>query len=641
MATSKTSRQSASGVQRRRKPSVPGHAPHSPAGRSAHRLFAGRRVWFFRFALAVLAPVVSLVFLEVGLSVVGFGRPATFFVPSGQDGLVTTNYWYIWFQRSTRTTSPHPCLIRAAKPSDTIRLFVLGESAAMGTPNPAFSFARILEIMLQERFPGHRVEVVNAAVRGIDSHVIAPISRECARLEPDLFVVYMGNNEVIGQHGPTTFLGRHPGLIGPLQRVKQTRFAQGLRAAIESVTPASSGQEPFQAMESFRACRVARDDPRREGTYRSYRRHLVQICENGLASGAGVVVATVPVNLKDCPPLASLHRCDLTAEQLQAWQSLYASAVAHEEQGHYADAIAGYQEAAAIDDRYAELHFRVARCHLALGDTPAARTHFSLARDRDALQFRTDSRLNEIVRDVASEYAGKQVHLVDLERDLASSCFCPDGIPGASLFNDHVHCTFEGDYEVARLLLPTVVEALQQDRGLVPAAAAAMPSRDECAKQLAFTAWDRVDTAAGIAKMLARPPFLDQLDHAQHQASLETRIAETTGHIDQAFLDAVVTSYDDAIRSNPDDWAIRYNYANFLYQLRRYPQATPHIQYVVDRFGSIPAFRVLLGYCLAGSGRLDEGIEQFRQAQQIDSHSKPIKDALAWARQRKRNLPQH
>jgi tetratricopeptide (TPR) repeat protein len=627
MAKSKASLASGSGV---------GCKVRVPSAGAAGCLLTGRRVWSVRLACAVLAPVVFLVLLEVGLAAAGFGRPATFFVSSGRDGMLTTNHWYIWFQRQTRTTSPHPCLIQAAKPSDTIRLFVLGESAAMGTPNPAFGFARMLEIMLQARFPGQRVEVVNAAMRGIDSHVVASISQECARLGPDLLVVYMGNNEVIGQHGPTTFLGRHANLIGPLRSIRQTRSAQCLRTAARSVAPDEEGVAPSETMESFRKARIALDDPRRETTYRHYRRNLRQIYDNAFASGASVVVATVAVNLKDCPPLASLHRRDLTVEQLQAWESIYRRAVECEGRQSYGDAISGYRQAAALDDHYAELHFRLARCHLALGDKQAAASHFSLARDWDALQFRTDSRLNDIVRETAAEYAAKKVHLVDADRGLAASC--ADGIAGESLFNDHVHYSFEGDYELARLLLPVAVQTLQQDRGLVAAESADVPSPQECAKRLAFTAWDRLDTVAGIARMLARPPFLDQLDHAQRQRGLEKKIAEATGRIDQAFIADVTRSYEDAIARDRDDWALRYNYANFLYQLQCYPQATPHIQYVVDRFGRVPAFHVLLGYCLAGNGRLDRSIEQFRLARKLDRHSRPIEDAFLWAQQRQQGL---
>ena len=89
---------------------------------------------------------------------------------------------------------------------DTYRIFVLGESAAMGDPDPAYGFSRYLEVMLRERFPNTKFEVINTGIVAIDSHVILPIARELARYKPDLFIVYAGNNEVVGPYGPGTAL---------------------------------------------------------------------------------------------------------------------------------------------------------------------------------------------------------------------------------------------------------------------------------------------------------------------------------------------------------------------------------------------------------------------------------------------------
>ena len=84
------------------------------------------------------------------------------------------------------------------------RIFVLGSSAAMGEPAPAFAFSRDLDCMLQGRYGPTRCEVINTAITAINSHVVVPIARECSHLSPDIFIVYMGNNEVIGPFGPGT-----------------------------------------------------------------------------------------------------------------------------------------------------------------------------------------------------------------------------------------------------------------------------------------------------------------------------------------------------------------------------------------------------------------------------------------------------
>ncbi len=153
--------------------------------------------------LAVLAgPVVFFLLLEVLLSLLGAGYPTSFFVRSELPGLRTTNVHFGWHYQQETVAEPQPCLIPVEKPKNAIRVFVLGESAAMGTPDPSFGFVRILEVMLGRLYPDRPVQVVNAAMRGINSHVIVEIAGECAGLDPDVFVVYVGNNEFNGLYGP-------------------------------------------------------------------------------------------------------------------------------------------------------------------------------------------------------------------------------------------------------------------------------------------------------------------------------------------------------------------------------------------------------------------------------------------------------
>ena len=41
----------------------------------------------------------------------------------------------------------------------------------------------------------------------INSHAILPIARECARRDGDLWIIYMGNNEMVGPFGAGTVFG--------------------------------------------------------------------------------------------------------------------------------------------------------------------------------------------------------------------------------------------------------------------------------------------------------------------------------------------------------------------------------------------------------------------------------------------------
>ena len=77
----------------------------------------------------------------------------------------------------------------------------------MGDPEPAFGFGRILQVLLQAKYPARHFEVVNVAITAINSHVIRQIARDCAPRQGDLWIIYMGNNEVVGPFGAGTVFG--------------------------------------------------------------------------------------------------------------------------------------------------------------------------------------------------------------------------------------------------------------------------------------------------------------------------------------------------------------------------------------------------------------------------------------------------
>jgi len=207
------------------------------------------------------------------------------------------------------------------------------------------------------------------------------------------------------------------------------------------------------------------------------------------------------------------------------------------------------------------------------------------------------------------------------------------------LFCDHAHLRFDADYELAKAILSTAIRVLQQDRGLVPSGSASIPSRNECARRLAFTAWDKVNIAAAMVKMTAQPPFTDQLDHSLRQSHAEQAISQVMSRVNEKFVSEVLQVYHDAIRTNPDDWQLRYNLSTFLYQLKRFPEAAEHIEYVVKTFPDVSPFRILLGYALARAGYLDQAIGHFRQALERDAGYEPAKEALDWALQQKKGRP--
>jgi hypothetical protein len=163
-----------------------------------------RKLWCFRLLIAIGVPLVFFGMMELVLRLVGFGYPTGFFLTSHRDGqkvLVQNNQFGWRFFGAAMARIPEPVCLPQVKEPNTVRIVVFGESAALGDPQPRFGVPRMLEAMLELRYPGTHFEVVNAAIVAINSNVILPIARDCAGAGADIWVIYMGNNEVVGPFG--------------------------------------------------------------------------------------------------------------------------------------------------------------------------------------------------------------------------------------------------------------------------------------------------------------------------------------------------------------------------------------------------------------------------------------------------------
>jgi len=566
---------------------------------------------------ATVVPTLFFLSLEGSLRLAGVGVPTSFFIQLERSVVYTTNPHFGWrFFPPTAARAPVVCEMAMDKPDGVYRIFILGSSAAQGYPNPAFGFGRMLEAMLREQFPNRQFEVVNTAMTAVNSHVILPIARECAQHQPDLFVVYMGNNEVVGPFGSgTIFQGYSPSL--PLIRshilVKSTRLGQVLERALAS----RPDHREWRGMSMFLEHRVAADDSRMETVYRHFRANLTDICEVARQADAPIVLCTVATNLRDSPPFASLHARDLKAKDRVAWDTFYEAAIASADAGELEEAVKTCEEAARIDDRWADLHFLLGRCLLELKRSDEARKHFVLARDLDALRFRADTRINQTIRDVAAERADQGVLLMDVERIFAESEFTPDGITGAELFYEHVHFNPEGNYLLAKLVLQEIAARLirdESDSELAP------PSRQRCFELLALTDSNRYQMQADIALALQQPPFTAQLGADERERQQQRLLAGLrTAANSPAALQTAARWYAAALTRAPEDPALLREYAQLLERHGNQEAAKQQWLALVRRFPYVAAWRLECGQFLLNHGDLSEAVGEFQAAARLDA----------------------
>ncbi len=554
-----------------------------------------------------------LLALELVLRLFCYGYPAGFFLQSranGRDVFIENQEFARRFFPPGLERSPLPMAIPAVKTPGTCRIFVFGESAAMGDPAPDYGFARQMEVLLRAQFPEKQFEVVNVAFTAISSHVIREIARDCAPRDGDVWIIYMGNNEVVGPFGAGTIFGpQAPGLafIRASLALKTTRTGQLLDALRHHLTRKKT-PATWDGMEMFLNQQLRQDDPRLTAVYKHFQRNLEDILQLGAHSGAKLIVSTVPGNLKDCPPFASLHRADLTTAQFAGWNQLFQAATNHEAARNFPAALAAYEQAAQLDDRFAELHFRVGRCQWALGRFAEARKRFELARDLDTLRFRADTRINHIIRQVAGAQRGTGVTLVDAAEICAKQS--PHDVTGEEFFWEHVHPNFDGNHLLARTLADQVTAALVLSaRSQSPPLPAA-----ECARRLALTDWDRFQIVDEVFKRLQQPPFTHQLDHAGRKARLEKARAELQPAIRAEAFGPAAAIYRAAIALTPDDWRLHENFAKLLQEFGEPARAEQEWKTVVRLLPHHEAAHYSLGNVLEAQGKTAEAVVCFQQS---------------------------
>ena len=555
--------------------------PPGPPPQPAPALPAGRK-WLFRLTALVLLPLLAFAGLEGALRLMGYGYPTSFFQKiriGGHDFLVNNETFSLRFFPPQLARWPGPIMMEAIKPADTCRIFILGESAARGEPEPPYAAGRYLEILLRERFPGQKFEVVNVAITAINSHVILPIARELARQKGDLWIIYMGNNEMVGPFGTATVFGAKApplGLVRLSLAIQQTRVGQLLTTLARKAHGKAATASSWAGMKMFLGNQIRPDEPRKRVVYRSFERNLQDIVRVGMDSGAKDILNTVAVNLKDCPPFGSLTNSNLSAADRVAWDKAYADGCRAAEQSNFAEAGQCFERAATLYALVPDLQFRWGQCLLQLTNFASARDHLQLACDWDALPFRADSQINALIRQAGQRWSSRDLELFDAAASMATKN--PTGISGEELFYEHVHFNFDCNYrlgmgwaEQAERLLPAAIRSR---------ATGGWATQEICERRLGLTDWNRCAVVMTVMERLHRQPFSNQLNNERRLATLQDQASRLRHQMTAATAAKARADFLAALKRAPEDHWLHENFAEFLESIGDVKQATAEWQQV-------------------------------------------------------------
>ncbi len=331
------------------------------------------------------------------------------------------------------------------KPAGTYRIVCLGGSATYGRPFYGLtSFPGWLRAFLPKADPSRKWEVINAGAISYASYRIKGLMAELAGYEPDLFIVYTGENEFLerrtyaGVFDTPSWIRNAAGLASRLRiatvtqrglelagilRPAASEKATGIQDDVHRIRVDSVGPEAYTRNETFHREVLAH-----------FEASLNAMADIAAQSKAGLLFVTPVSNLRDFAPFKSENRSSLSPDQLRAWKGAYDKGRALLKNGQLEDSVQTFNTALAIDDRHADLLYRKGHAVLALGKDDEAREFLVRARDEDICPLRAISGTLEIMRRVAVE---RGVSLLDWEPVAASRS--EHRIPGGEILADHVH----------------------------------------------------------------------------------------------------------------------------------------------------------------------------------------------------------
>jgi tetratricopeptide (TPR) repeat protein len=499
--------------------------------------------------------------VEVAFRLGGYGYDPRFFKRlkiGGEEYFVQNEDFSFRFFPKATARNPGPIRFPIRKAPGTFRIFILGESAAMGDPAPSFAPSRYLEILLQQKYPDRKFEVINVAFTAINSHVILSIASECAAHEGDLWIIYMGNNEMVGPFGAATVFGRkapswpYVRLVTGLQRL---RLGQWLMELGRKVSGQKEQARAWGGMGMFLNQQTAPDSPLKQTVYRNFQKNLDDIVRAGVNSGAKVLLNSVAVNLKDCPPFASMADSQLSSADRAQFDQLYTNAIQAQGRGEFLQAADLFGQAARLDPKSAALQYDWGGCLLAQTNLAGAREHFQLACDDDSLPFRADSRINAAIRAEAETRKSDRLIFCDARSALAATA--GSGICGQETFFEHVHFDFDGRYRLG-------LAWAEHIEPLLPRNTNGWVSQAVCEQLLGLTEWNRAQVIHFASERMQSPPLSGQANNAPRREALELRIAGLRSQMNTNSAALSRQAFLKMLERRPEDYFLRENFAVFL-----------------------------------------------------------------------------
>jgi tetratricopeptide (TPR) repeat protein len=357
------------------------------------------------------------------------------------------------------------------KPADLTRIFVIGGSAAYGFPyTEEYGFSGYLRRALDKAVQGN-FEVINVSGMSFGSHRVLDVLKDVVLHEPDLVIIYSGNNEYVEQNilpetkTPPAALEKISSLLD------RTDIYRAIRLGLFKVIPKVFETRMKQDITDIRSNpRVSRGDIGRSSHTDStilanYRNNINAMKDLLVQQGVKVILVTVPVDIGGWLPKSGLPQF-ANEDAAQKWIELVDLRDKAFNSGDLAQEAEYMQKILKITPNDPGMRFNLGKVLWMLGKYETSYQELVKAKDLDYRPTRALSSFNEVVRSNVDESNG--VYLADLD-GIVKEKYMQGQAKG--IFLDYCHLTETGNKLAAQWLLPIIDKALQSaqlDINLLP-----------------------------------------------------------------------------------------------------------------------------------------------------------------------------
>lgn len=389
--------------------------------------------------IGILLPFLILLLLEISLRIFHYGNNLNLFIEySGNKNfyVLNPNASKKYFTNQNIATTGNSELFKKEKDTNTLRIFVLGESTTIGYPYfHNGSFHRWLQYRLMHTFANKNFEIINVSLTAVNSYTVLGFAKEIVNYKPDAILIYVGHNEYYGTLGvgSTNRIGSNPFVVNLILNLRNLRLVQLMTNLYETIAVSpvansegtrmkmmvSEGQIPYQSKLFYKGINQFRSNM--DKTLSLFSNHRIPVFISNLVS-----------NEKDIKPFVSFPVDSIRFPEFKKNFTLGQKAF---ENHDWPVAYQYLEKANQIYDAHALCNYYLGRLVYMHENWGKAKDFFFKAKELDGLRYRAPEEMNKIILQLCDKY--QNVHLVDTKTRFED--WPSHHIIGNELILEHVH----------------------------------------------------------------------------------------------------------------------------------------------------------------------------------------------------------